>query len=377
MANPPSDPRGYYRILGVVPGASAEMIKAAYRRRAKDLHPDRNPRPDARDEFQRLSEAYRALTDPATRADYDAGRHKAAKAEPEPYRPHTCCACGKVAAQPRFVVFPTVQGRLVRSILRSVEGIYCRRCADATALRLALRTWAFGWWSLPWGPFHTLRALAVLLGGGHMPGSANHGLLMRQARAFLVRGDDAVARGLALQALRFATTEDERRHARALVAAIPTDPRKVLRDRWRGASPLRAAQALPFAALAGAVLAGLAAWTDINLWGVRERTVPSGPALALTPVRDGIPGLERPILLRNGHLYEVTRPDLPVRDGPGSQFPVVGTLDPGTIVMVSDNAPGGGWVRVFVNENLTGFVSGRYLTPSLPGQGLDGSMNLR
>ncbi|MGC2856505.1 DnaJ domain-containing protein [Novispirillum sp. DQ9] len=371
MAYPPSDPSGYYRTLGVVPQATAEVIKAAYRRRAKDLHPDRNPRPDARDEFQRLGEAYRTLSDPARRAAYDAGRLKAAAADPEPYRPHACCACGKTAAQPRFVVFPTVQGQVVRSVVGSVEGVFCRRCADATALRLALRTWLTGWWSIPLGPFHTLRALAVLLAGGYMPRQANHALLLRQARAFLLRGDEDVARGLALQALSFATTDEERRHTRAFAAATSGDPKRILRDRWHGASWLRLAQGVPLATLAAAGLAALALWTDVNLWGAPRP--PMAEALSLPPVRDGIPGLERPFLLRNGHLYEVTRPALPLRSGPGTEHEVIAELDAGTVVMVSDNAPGGGWVRVFLDEDRNGFVSGRYLTPSLPGRGLDGS----
>lgn len=381
MAYPPTDPSGYYRTLGVVPGATVEVIKAAYRRRAKDLHPDKNPRPDARDDFQRLSEAYRTLSDPKARATYDSGRLKTASADPEPYRPVACCTCGKVAAQPRFLIFPTVQGRIFRSVTGSVEGVFCRRCADATALRIALRTWLTGWWSLPLGPFHTVRALAVLLGGGTMPRPANHSLLLRQARAFLLRGDDDVARGLALQALGFAANDEDRRLTRALVAAVPHDPRRVLRDRWRGGSALRLAQVVPFLTVAALGLGALGAWTDVNLWGSRSTpTAPPGFALApfaSTPVRDGIPGLERPFLLRNGHLYEVTRPDLPLRAGAGSEHPVVAELDAGTVVMVSDNAPGGGWVRVFVDEERTGYVSGRYLTPSLAGRGLDGSINVK
>ena len=45
------DPKGYYAILGVSPNADAAEIKAAYRRRAKELHPDRNRAPDAAAQF--------------------------------------------------------------------------------------------------------------------------------------------------------------------------------------------------------------------------------------------------------------------------------------------------------------------------------------
>lgn len=67
----PDDP-GFYRLLGVDPDASAEQIKRAYKRRARQLHPDHRPDdPASADEFRRLKEAYRVLSEPALRAEYD------------------------------------------------------------------------------------------------------------------------------------------------------------------------------------------------------------------------------------------------------------------------------------------------------------------
>lgn len=48
-------------ILGVEQGASQQVIKAAYRRLAKQYHPDTNPAKDANDKFQKLKEAYQLL----------------------------------------------------------------------------------------------------------------------------------------------------------------------------------------------------------------------------------------------------------------------------------------------------------------------------
>jgi molecular chaperone DnaJ len=51
------DPKGYYAMLDVSASADADEIKAAFRTKAKRLHPDINPSPIAAKQFQRLSEA--------------------------------------------------------------------------------------------------------------------------------------------------------------------------------------------------------------------------------------------------------------------------------------------------------------------------------
>jgi len=64
--------RDYYNILGVGRSSSTNQIKKAYRRLAKEMHPDRNPDdPDANERFQELGAAYEALSDPDKRKLYD------------------------------------------------------------------------------------------------------------------------------------------------------------------------------------------------------------------------------------------------------------------------------------------------------------------
>lgn len=61
----------HYETLGLALGSSAADIKAAYRRLALELHPDRNPAPEAAERFSAVAAAYEVLGDPERRQAYD------------------------------------------------------------------------------------------------------------------------------------------------------------------------------------------------------------------------------------------------------------------------------------------------------------------
>ncbi len=69
--------RDYYEILGVSRDADETTIKKAFRRLARELHPDVNRHdPEAEDKFKQAAEAYEVLSDPERRATYDRYGHE-------------------------------------------------------------------------------------------------------------------------------------------------------------------------------------------------------------------------------------------------------------------------------------------------------------
>ena len=63
--------KDYYRILGVTPEADNDEIRRSFRKKALQLHPDRNKAPDAAERMGEVNEAYAVLSDPEKRRNYD------------------------------------------------------------------------------------------------------------------------------------------------------------------------------------------------------------------------------------------------------------------------------------------------------------------
>lgn len=338
------DPKGYYAVLGLAPGADLRAIKAAYRARVKSVHPDRNAAGGAGDEFQRLVEAYRVLMGSFDRGEYEAAEAPAVDedAEEAPAAPFSCTGCGKITAQPRYVAFHWVKSFLLWSRRGRTEGIFCRDCADSAAARASVTTWIRGWWSLP-GLVLAPSALVRNLLGGSKPRDHNARLLIRQARAFLDRGQPEIARAQIEQAALFARTSVHRRQVQDLRVAIGGEARR-LKDRWK---PFQGgafmAQILPLVALP-LVLALFV----VIAWRPWER--PVAAAAGIVVQRASV-----------GEIRHVALDELKLRQAPVEGSPVLALLDRFTSVQVLDAPELSEWTQVQTPAGVSGWVPIRAL----------------
>lgn len=209
-----SDPLGLYRALGISPTATEEEIAAAFRRRAKETHPDTSGR-ESTEEFVQVSAAYDVLGDPARREKYDKSswepfkRDEEAKKDREQDRgypgtsskirldPTRCDFCGKVTAQPRYLVFTYFMALLFFSRSYSATGIFCKRCACQKGLVYSIITMILGSWSFPLGP---LLSAVVILRNAYETWKVNiedDRLTLRNAYAFESHGNSKLAYALA------------------------------------------------------------------------------------------------------------------------------------------------------------------------------------
>lgn len=206
MQHEKDDPNGYYAVLGLAASCTGEEIKTAYRRRAMDLHPDRNPGTDTTQKFQFLNEAYAVLSGSTSRAEYDHGAASSPVEETAPLQvpdPIVCSSCGKISAQPRIVVFKSVKSFLVVTIRKPIAGVFCSDCAQKQAIKASATTWLLGWWGFPWGPIYTAQALISNMFGGVEPPLDNAKMLGYQAYYFYSTGRPDLAQSLAESAIRY------------------------------------------------------------------------------------------------------------------------------------------------------------------------------
>jgi DnaJ domain len=223
------DIHGYYRILGVQPPADGDAIKQAYRRLAKDTHPDsRRFDLGATAKFQKLAEAYETLVDPEKRAQYDSVSLINSSYDA---RPLSCALCGTVSPQLRYAVFPYISSLSPSHPYCTFEGLYCSRCAQVKALQAVVITWLVGWWRIPKGPILSIRALYKIFTEDSYPARRNIDLLIQQAFYYLSMGQPDLASNALSHAEQFVKTGIDSQRLAELRRHVSASPPS--RSEWK------------------------------------------------------------------------------------------------------------------------------------------------
>jgi TPR repeat protein len=202
----------YYQILGLERSASQRQIKHAYRELCKQYHPDRNKSPEANVRMPELNEAYRVLSSPIKRGEYDQllrlrqqqAEFNAGEAAASVHAGHCRCEkCGRVDSTLRVTVFTWVVSLLVVSYRRGWPKILCARCRTKYALLFDLQNFFMGWWGIPFGIFWTLQALWHNSMGGQQPAENNALFLAGLGYEFHRKGNLKAAASALKASLRF------------------------------------------------------------------------------------------------------------------------------------------------------------------------------
>lgn len=264
-----SDPKGLYAVLGVSPSATADEIKNAFRQRAKETHPDTSGNASAA-HFQQVNAAYKVLSDPESRAEYDSSGYQASAEEVKHKQldPICCSRCGQVTAQPRYVVFRRVYSFVLGTVRTPVQGIFCASCARKEAFKSSLVTMFTGWWGFPWGPIYTVGSILGNGFGGEHPKEAEERLIWYNCLAFLSRGNLNLAYSLA-QMSRKASDSEISTRAMELSKELEkagVDPKKSrLKNPWRF-GPVESLKYIAMAAALPLAITGLFMQDQISSW---------------------------------------------------------------------------------------------------------------
>jgi hypothetical protein len=377
-----TDPQGLYQALGVQSSATAEEIKSAYRKLAKETHPDTSQNTSG-EKFHRISAAYEILSDPLRRAEYDRSAYQAPAQEQKTrvVDPICCSRCGQVTAQPRYVVFFRVYSFIIVSMRKPVQGIFCAACAKKEGLKSSVITFFTGWWSVPGSIYSIFSILGNGFGGKHER-AADEGMIWYNALAFLSGGNLQLAYALATRSRR-ALNKDIAKDATELVAELEkagADPRQgKLRNPWRTSILYGAGHLLMALALPGSM--ALAMFADVqgrsasaNNEGSRLYSSPPSSAQYQPSVQEAVAKPNVPTCANVPYSGQLLGPNrLSATDGHSLEIRNGSSGD--AIIKVRADLSGAVIAAFFVGSNqtaqITGIPDGRYTVQYAFGDALD------
>ncbi|MCB2108228.1 MAG: hypothetical protein KDE14_11025, partial [Rhodobacteraceae bacterium] len=245
---------------------------------------------------------------------------------------------------------------------KGIAGVYCRTCADKTAIKASMISWLAGWWAIPDGPRETVKAIVSNMRGGRRPAERNARLLLRQAKAFKARSEMELARACAEQALSFASNPELRRDIDNQLLSLSAYSARTIKDRWHEPGLAATVQVLPLAAVVGLIA------MSVTLSADRSITATVKSWFKPAPVAETVSASSAPSA---GRIYAIKNDSVALRTGPSADYNAVKTISKGTLVLATEADPGGTWLRVVLMDRTSGFLPLSALTPNIDVDALD------
>ena len=314
-----------------------------HRRKTNPPHSDTNKSEEMPTNFLQLSSAYKILADPDKKSAYDTLKNY----DDEKDEVYSCSMCKTKSHNLRFVIFKEVTNKNFHISLKTIQGVYCLKCANITAVRASMRTCLFGFWFFPFGTFLSISAILNNINGGKKPKKLNSRLLINHAKSLITRREFEKAKFIANEALKFTKVLAQVKNIKVILERLENIKSK--KDKWSKFNSAFFIQISPFVMF-------LFLFSSIIFYSQRvEKSVAIVEQESLKII--ALP--DNP--LDDNLIYIVKSDNIKVYQGPSFEFGIIKTISKGSKVRIIGLVPRTLWVKVRIGD-IEGFVISEFLT---------------
>ncbi len=368
-SNRNKDVLGYYRIIGVTPDADDSLIKNRYHERAKIWHPDHNSDDTAKENFQKLSVAYKIISDENKRLMYDL----------------LCSAygsnnfpdmnslkifrnlVGKDDFNLKVVSLTQVTGKFIKCNVNKKDQICNYSEALHEVFKTSVKNWLLGWWGIK---AFALNAKAIFDNYKNIGfnKAENYQLWAHNAVAYWQNKQLGNAYISAVLAGQYAD-DYQKSLLKKLIIKLKVKPQFKLKN-WNMLK-LRLVQLIMPLAVLIAVLSSLSVKAisekDLMAYFSKKKEITYNQEVRFyggrTTTDDMVVAkiIKFPVDVTDmSRLYHVSS-DQDVMYGPSEDFDVIKKIKQGTTVRITGISPDEIWYRVMLDEGEMGFIKKKFL----------------
>ena len=363
------DVLGYYRIIGVSPNADDSMIKNRYHERAKIWHPDHNSGDSAKENFQKLSVAYKILSDENKRLSYDL------LCSAYSYKTFPDMNMLKIFKNQnekddfniKVVSLSQVTGAIIKHSVNKQDKICNYQEAIQEVFKTSVHNWLCGWWSIKSIP-ENIKAIIENYKKIGLNREENYQLWVHNAVAYWQNRQLGNAYISAVLAGQYAN-ETQKTLLKKLIIKLKIKPQFKLKT-WNMLNLKLIQLIMPLAFLIVIISPFSAKFVterDLMRYFSKTNEIEYNQEVRFyggrTTTDDMVVAkiIKFPVDVHDtSKLYHVVS-DQKVMYGPSESFDVIKTIKKGTTVRVTGISPDEIWYRIMLDEGEMGFVKTEFL----------------